>query len=875
MFNRGKTVTKIALLILAVVLLCPIAAGASDEIQTIEYNGILADIPARFIKSASPSNYSNYLQGSDQYTIDAQKPYGRVLLFYAVDFSSLEIASQIDQVSEEQMYIVLERFVISQETSTNEGVKLNYSKFNKIRSKINGIPCVILHAVSGNMVLNQIGFRSGKKLINIIYVGNTGNISCDEEFDKIVNSLRVIEPEVKEEAQDTKTDFESIVAAVANDLPQEERWTCPECSQSNSTEFCTQCGAARPYWVCSCGHENVNIFCGQCGKKIDDLLASFNEFYTEYDNGKYDEALRGFWNLGEFNSGSFATRIGDHSSAKEQVLNIQYNRGIALAEAGKYADAIFKFNQLEEDYKDVKTRLEGAYFALGQQQLEKGEYENAISTFEKCKANKQAEKKIKETYELMADDQLSKKFFKKAYNNYVKAGNYTKAKDALYAQGVQLGENRKYEEAIKILEDLNDSAKTKEKLAEYYYLYGKQLLERALKDEKNKGLAIVYDEPITLLVKSRELGYSVEDELLKTAYEAKLAIYRDAKQQDNMIAIIQTAARNGIELDDIVMFEPGGKGMIEKRILGLAAKMGFIKNMPADESEYKEEYRDGVIELEKEFGLTPDGIIMFSESEILSKALYPEHSGFKAVYGYLCDLGLIKIKDVDAKDIYAIEYVKAVKTIEKKLKLKVDGILTPDEQEIVLSQERARPEAVKKVNATCSKGIVTVKWSPAKNALWYEVSRDNVKIADVIGTSYKDTGAEMGIAYSYSVRAKNFCGASESMTTSATVKTEYLSVTPKKLIVDYEAFAGTKYVKISGLYPQEYFREGDDVYLVVFKQNDFICILVENYDSWNWRTTDVVNAHMSSLAVRGFVEKNKKQTNFGMLPLVRADELIY
>jgi len=49
----------------------------------------------------------------------------------------------------------------------------------------------------------------------------------------------------------------------------------------------------------------------------------------------------------------------------------------------------------------------------------------------------------------------------------------------------------------------------------------------------------------------------------------------------------------------------------------------------------------------------------------------------------------------------------------------------------------------------------------------------------------------------------------------------------------------------------------------------------KEYNDWNWNGIDVVNAHMSSLIVKGFVEKNKKQTSFGMLPLINAENLKY
>ena len=46
-------------------------------------------------------------------------------------------------------------------------------------------------------------------------------------------------------------------------------WNC-DCGQSNSGNFCSNCGKPRPadvgVWNCGCGHTNEGNFCSNCGK---------------------------------------------------------------------------------------------------------------------------------------------------------------------------------------------------------------------------------------------------------------------------------------------------------------------------------------------------------------------------------------------------------------------------------------------------------------------------------------------------------------------------------------------------------------------------------------------------------------------------------
>ena len=46
----------------------------------------------------------------------------------------------------------------------------------------------------------------------------------------------------------------------------QDGWTCT-CGTVNTSNFCGNCGSAKPVWTCSCGTENTTNFCGNCGKQ--------------------------------------------------------------------------------------------------------------------------------------------------------------------------------------------------------------------------------------------------------------------------------------------------------------------------------------------------------------------------------------------------------------------------------------------------------------------------------------------------------------------------------------------------------------------------------------------------------------------------------
>ena len=57
-----------------------------------------------------------------------------------------------------------------------------------------------------------------------------------------------------------------VTGCKKNVQSSQDGWTCT-CGTVNTSNFCSNCGTAKPVWTCSCGTENTGNFCGNCGKQ--------------------------------------------------------------------------------------------------------------------------------------------------------------------------------------------------------------------------------------------------------------------------------------------------------------------------------------------------------------------------------------------------------------------------------------------------------------------------------------------------------------------------------------------------------------------------------------------------------------------------------
>ena len=66
-----------------------------------------------------------------------------------------------------------------------------------------------------------------------------------------------------------------------------EEWVCPDCGQTNTGNFCPNCGAKSPIWICpTCGQSNTGNFCPADGTKKPDGSETGANTDTQPDSGQ-------------------------------------------------------------------------------------------------------------------------------------------------------------------------------------------------------------------------------------------------------------------------------------------------------------------------------------------------------------------------------------------------------------------------------------------------------------------------------------------------------------------------------------------------------------------------------------------------------------
>ena len=215
-----------------------------------------------------------------------------------------------------------------------------------------------------------------------------------------------------------------------------EPWTCANCGKENTSRYCVECGAERPYWTCSCGTANTgNKFCGACGTSLSALIDKMNKAFGLAAQHNYDSAAKILSGLGQFNSGSFATTEGTRAEAKSLVGKMFYDQGLYLQSRGAPHESIVEAFTKAGDYSDAKQQIEKenerylkSWYDRGTKKLNAGKYAGAREDFEKAGDYKDAKTMILKSYYIEAEEQYQKKEYTKAKILFRQAGDYSDAK---------------------------------------------------------------------------------------------------------------------------------------------------------------------------------------------------------------------------------------------------------------------------------------------------------------------------------------------------------------------------------------------------------------------------------------------------------------
>ena len=151
----------------------------------------------------------------------------------------------------------------------------------------------------------------------------------------------------------------------------------------------------------------------------------YNNAVALAESGKYSEAIEAF------------NELGDYSDSQEKALECVYNLGLAFEEGGKFAEAKLVFENLE-DYGDASTRAQACAYSEAKAALEA-------------------------------------KHFKTATKLFAELGDYGDSKDMVkecaYQNALSLMENKEYKSAIEILTTIRKYSDAKDKILEAKYMF--------------------------------------------------------------------------------------------------------------------------------------------------------------------------------------------------------------------------------------------------------------------------------------------------------------------------------------------------------------------------------------------------------------------
>ena len=290
-----------------------------------------------------------------------------------------------------------------------------------------------------------------------------------------------------------------LLASFATGLA-ENSWLCPSCGRENTTNFCTNCGMAKPEWVCRCGTKNVGLFCGDCGTSRDQLQMDYERAVTLYENGKPEEAAEIFVTLGYYadtpsyvvacvyeigkklyeedkpeEAIAYFEQIKSFRDSTELIKKCRYRQAEMQLEAGNTEEAIKIWEQLW-DYSDSAERIRAIYYNAGLSELGKGNWDNAISAFTKAGNYKDATTQILKTFYQEAEEKLAAGDVESALKLFESAGDYSDAKTRIkavyYAQGEASLYQKDYQAAISTFFMADDYSDAKKRIKEVYYTQG-------------------------------------------------------------------------------------------------------------------------------------------------------------------------------------------------------------------------------------------------------------------------------------------------------------------------------------------------------------------------------------------------------------------
>lgn len=158
----------------------------------------------------------------------------------------------------------------------------------------------------------------------------------------------------------------------------------------------------------------------------------------------------------------------------ELINKNKYDNAVALAEAGKYADAITAFKELD-NYSDSKEKALECEYNYALKLEEDGKFAEAKIAFENLGDYSDSSTRAQACAYSEAKKALENKNFKNATKLFMELGDYGDSKEMVkecsYQNALSLIESKEYKSAIEILTTIRKYSDSAEKLLEAKYMF--------------------------------------------------------------------------------------------------------------------------------------------------------------------------------------------------------------------------------------------------------------------------------------------------------------------------------------------------------------------------------------------------------------------
>ena len=354
-----------------------------------------------------------------------------------------------------------------------------------------------------------------------------------------------------------------VDSSIEQESNSTDSWTCLNCGKENTSKFCLECGAERPYWICSCGNVNSsNKYCGECGQSVNTLITAFNDALGKKEEKNFDEAIGWLESLGQFDSGSFDTNEGNHVVASNYISEMYYDQALYLQENNGTHEEIIEAFEKAGDYADAKDQIAGekarylkAFYDAGIMHLNNKEYDEAIEAFQEADSYLDAVDQILVAYYAKGVYLLEEKKYEAARMAFTEVGEYKDAKEMIlranYLEAEVALENGETDKATQLFANAGEYKDAKAKIEQIATSKRQTIYDAAMSafEAEDYDLATELFAQVEGYLDAALMSQKVQ---LKRIY-AKINILDPAtmtdKDQEELVGILDSLCFDGASLE--------------------------------------------------------------------------------------------------------------------------------------------------------------------------------------------------------------------------------------------------------------------------------------------------------------------------------------